>query len=118
MKNFLMAMAVCGALAGCAASQPESAAQQADDGVCTAQADAVYHSQTIDEEARTAQPGLIYGATPTHVFDAEQLGAEHVRESAITKCEREWRGRPRGGWHAGRGTAYRRHALTFFDAYF
>jgi hypothetical protein len=87
MKNFLMAMVACGALAGCAASQPESAAQQADDSVCTAQADAVYHSQTIDEEARTAQPGLIYGATPTHVFDAEQLGAEHVRESAITKCE-------------------------------
>ena len=87
MKKFLMAVAACAALAGCAASPPESKAQQADDAVCTAQADAVYNQQTVDEQARTAQPGLLYGAMPTHVFDAEQLGAEHVRQSAITKCE-------------------------------
>jgi hypothetical protein len=92
MKNILMAMVACGALAGCAMGQPESAGQQADDAACTAQADAVYHSQTIDEQARTAQPGLIYGATPTHVFDAEQLGAAHVRDSAIANCEQNGAG--------------------------
>jgi hypothetical protein len=92
MKNFLMAMVACGALAGCATGQPESAGQQADDAACTAQADAVYHSQTVDEEARTAQPGLLFAAMPNHVFDAEQLGAEHDRDSSITQCEQNGAG--------------------------
>jgi hypothetical protein len=87
MMRILLAAVVCGGLAGCAASASESTSQQADDAACTAQGDAVYNANTVDEQARTAQNGLIYGATPTHVFDAEQLGAEHVRDSQIANCE-------------------------------
>jgi hypothetical protein len=74
-------------LAGCAMGPPESQAQQADDAACAAQADAAYARDSPDLLARTSQNGLIYGATPTHVFDAEQMGAEHDRDSAVTKCE-------------------------------
>lgn len=86
MKVGVMAVVgVAALLTGCA--QPPSQAQQADAAACTAQGDALYNSETVDEQARTAQPGLIYGGTPTHVFDAEQLGAMHARDSAITDCE-------------------------------
>jgi hypothetical protein len=87
MKQVLMALAACVALAGCAASAPETAAQQADDSACAAQGDAVYNANTLDEQARTAQPGLLYGATPTHVFDAEKLSALHERDSQVSNCE-------------------------------
>ena len=87
-----MTMAACVALAGCAASPPESSAQQADDAACTTQADAVYNNETVDEQARTAQTGLRYAPMPNHVFDAEQLGAEHARESTITNCEQNGTG--------------------------
>jgi hypothetical protein len=75
-------------LAGCAMGPPESQAQKADDAACTTQADAAYAGANPDLLARTSQNGLLYGATPTHVFDAEQMGAEHDRQSAITRCER------------------------------
>jgi hypothetical protein len=87
MMKWMMAVTACAMLAGCAASQPESQAQQADDAACAAQGDAIYHADTIDEQARTSQNGLIYGATPTHVFDAEQLGALHMRDTAVSNCE-------------------------------
>lgn len=86
--KFFMAVLACASLAGCAAGMPESQGQQADDAACVAQADAVYNANTVDEQARTAQPGLLYGATPTHVFDAERLGAQHMRSSQIASCER------------------------------
>ena len=87
MTRFFVAALACAWLAGCAAGAPESQAQKAETADCTAQADATYRAHTIDEEARTSQNGLIFGATPTHAFDAEHLGAEHVRDSQITACE-------------------------------
>jgi hypothetical protein len=82
---FLAAVGLC--LAGCAAPAPPSTAAEAEDTACTAQGDAVFNANTVDEQARTGQNGLLYGATPTHVFDAEHLGAEHLRQSDITNCE-------------------------------
>jgi hypothetical protein len=87
MMKLMLVVGAAGWLAGCAVGPPESQAQQADDAACTAQADATYTSDSPDLLARTSQNGLIYGATPTHVFDAEQMGAQHDRDSAITKCE-------------------------------
>jgi hypothetical protein len=75
------------ALAGCAASTPPSQAEAADAAACTAQADATYKAQNYAQLSRTSQNGLRYGATPTHVFDGEQLGALHQRDSQITNCE-------------------------------
>ncbi len=111
MKKILMAMVACVALAGCAANAPESNAQQADDAACTAQADALYNSETVDEQARTSQNGLLYAPMPTHVFDAEQLGAEHVPRERDHRLRGEWqyRVRPGGGWHPGGDAAYYRH---------
>jgi len=85
--TILIAALACAALGGCALGPPESQAQLADDSACTAQGDAVYSAATTDQQARTAQNGLLFGATPTHVFDAEQLGAEHERDSDISQCE-------------------------------
>jgi hypothetical protein len=87
MTRFFVAALACAWLAGCAAGQPESQAQQADNAACTAQADATYNANTIDEQARTKQNGLLYAPMPNHAFDAEQLGAQHVRDSQITDCE-------------------------------
>jgi hypothetical protein len=87
MMKFLMAVLVAGALAGCAPGQPESQAQQSDDAACTAQADAVYNANNQDQLARTSQNGLLFPATPSHVFDAEQQGGMHERDSQITHCE-------------------------------
>jgi hypothetical protein len=86
MKTSLLAVLGCLALAACAGS-PESTSQQADDAACTQQADAQYQQNTIDEAGHTAQNGLLYGATPTHVFDAERLGAMHQRDSQLLDCE-------------------------------
>ena len=74
------------ALAGCAEPPPDPAAQ-ADASACTAQADAAYRAQDYDSLARTSQTGLYFANTPNHVFDAEQQGALHQRDSAITNCE-------------------------------
>ena len=86
MKPTLLATLLCLALAACAAP-PESTAQQADDTACTQQADTQYQQDTIDEAGHTAQNGLMFGATPTHVFDAERLGALHQRDSQLQDCE-------------------------------
>jgi len=87
MRAIFAAAAVGLALAGCAAPAPPSTAAEADAAACTAQGNAMFNANTVDEQARTGQNGLLYGATPTHVFDAEQLGAEHLRQSGITACE-------------------------------
>jgi hypothetical protein len=87
MLRAIFVMAVGLSLAGCTAPAPPSDAVQAEDAACTAQGDATFDANTVDEQARTSQNGLLYGATPTHVFDAEHLGAEHLRDNVITSCE-------------------------------
>jgi hypothetical protein len=87
MIKLLLAVLACAALAGCAASAPPATADDADAAACTAQADATYHALDEDQLARTSQAGLLYGAQPTHVFDAEQMGAMHARDSELTQCE-------------------------------
>jgi uncharacterized lipoprotein YmbA len=87
MKKILLAGLACLALAGCAGA-PESQAQKAENAACTAQANAQYNANTVDLGGRTAQTGLMYSATPNHVFDAEQMGAMHQRESQISDCEK------------------------------
>jgi len=72
--------------AGCAMPAPPNAADQADIDACTAQADAAYNAQNIDALSRTDQTGVRFSATPNHVFDAQQLGLLHERDSAITDC--------------------------------
>ncbi len=76
-----------GGLAGCAAAPPPSQAAAADAAACTAQADAAYNAQNYDQLSRTGQNGLYYAPMPNHVFDAQQQGALHVRDSQITDCE-------------------------------
>jgi hypothetical protein len=87
MKQIFLAVVVCGTLAGCAASPPESAAQQADDAACTSQADAAYEAQNANLLARTGQNGLYYAPMPNHVFDSQRLGAESARDNQIQACE-------------------------------
>ena len=87
MKQIFLAALVCGTLAGCAASPPESAAQQADDATCTAQADATYEAQNSNLLARTGQNGLYFPATPDKVFDSQRLGALSARANQIQACE-------------------------------
>ncbi len=87
MKHILLAATACLGLAACA-STPESPAQQAEDAACTAQADAQYNQATLGDAGHTAQNGLMYGATPTHVFDAEHMGAMYERDSQIQDCEK------------------------------
>ncbi len=85
MKPILLI--ACLSLAGCAAT-PITPAQQAENSTaCTAQADASYQQNTVDQEARTAQVGQRYSATPNHVFDAETMGAQHAYQSQIQNCE-------------------------------
>lgn len=86
MKNFALVGLALLALAGCAAPSDNSA-QQAENAACVSQADAGFNQATINEAGHTAQTGLRYPATPTQVFQSENLGAEHVRESQITHCE-------------------------------
>jgi hypothetical protein len=71
---------------GCSVSNPPSAADQADRDACTKQADAAYNAQNYEALSRTDQTGLRYSATPNHVFDAQNLGLLHQRDSAITDC--------------------------------
>lgn len=71
---------------GCSVSAPPSAADQADLDACTRQADAAYNAQNVEALSRTDQTGVRYSATPNHVFDAQQLGLLHERDSAITDC--------------------------------
>jgi hypothetical protein len=87
MKQIFLVALVCGTLAGCAASQPESAAQQADNAACTAQADAAYEAQNANLLARTSQNGLYFAAMPNRVFDSQRLGALSVRDNQIQECE-------------------------------
>jgi hypothetical protein len=88
-QSFIYLSAVILALSGCApaGAPPESAAATADAAACTAQGDATYRALSVDQLARTSQNGLLFAPTPNHVFDAEQMGAEHERDSQITKCE-------------------------------
>jgi hypothetical protein len=75
-------------LGGCARNTPQTAAGAAADVTCTAQGDATYHALNEDQLARTSQNGLYFAPMPNHVFDAEQMGAMHVRDSEISNCER------------------------------
>jgi hypothetical protein len=86
MKPYLLAALSCLALSACAAP-PLSPAQQAENAACAAQAGTQYQQNTIDQEGHTAQNGLRYGATPTHVFDAETMGAQHAYDSQVQTCE-------------------------------
>jgi hypothetical protein len=86
MKPILLAALACVALAGCD-STPISPAQQAENAACTAQADAQYRQNTVDQEARVDQTGQRYSATPNHVFDAETMGAQSQRGHQIQDCE-------------------------------
>jgi len=87
MKQIFLAALICGTLAGCAASQPESTAQQADDATCTAQADATYEAQNPNLLARTGQNGLQFPAMPNQVFEGQRLGAMSARDNQIQACE-------------------------------
>jgi hypothetical protein len=87
MKQVFMALGTLGLLAGCA-PQATDAAADADASACTAAADSTYNAQNYDQLSRPAQAGLQFPASPVQVFQAQQLGAEHARESQITNCER------------------------------
>jgi hypothetical protein len=86
MKSIILATLASLGLAGCGAT-PISQAQQAENAACTAQADAQYRQNTVDQEARVDQTGQRYSATPNHVFDAETMGAQSQREHQIQNCE-------------------------------
>ena len=87
MIKALIAVMVCGGLAGCAQIAPGSAGRQAEDSACTAQANAIYNANTEDEQARTLQNGLLFAPMPTRVFQSQQMGAEHVYDSQVQQCE-------------------------------
>ena len=109
MKPFLLAAGTCLALAGCAAT-PISPAQQADNAACTAQADAQYRQDTVDQEARVDQTGQRYSATPNHVFDAETMGAESQRGHMVQSCEEN--GNDNGQPVTGNFTPVTPHIIT------
>lgn len=85
MKFSFLAVASILLLAGCA-SQPQSQAAAANSAACTQAANQVYQNSTLDQQGRTLQNGLRYGA-PTQVFDAERLGAQNDRTLQIQHCE-------------------------------
>jgi hypothetical protein len=90
MIRFFAAVLACAAFAGlasCAAPPAPSAAEQAEAATCTAQADATYNAQNYDNLSRTSNANLRYSGLPTHVFDAQNLGAIHARDSQIATCE-------------------------------
>jgi len=89
--NAMLAAAILGC-AGCAATPPPSTADQADLATCTAQADATYDAQNYDSLSRTGQNGLLYSATPNHVFDAQRLGSLHARDDQLSDCLRNGTG--------------------------
>jgi len=92
MNRILSVALAFGLLSACAAPPPPDPAAQADASACTAQADATYNAQNYEQLSRPSQTGLIYTATPNHVFDAQNLGALHARDSQITDCERSGAG--------------------------
>ena len=75
------------ALAACTPTPPLTPAQQAENAACEAQAKAAYNQNTLSDAGHTAQPGLMFGATPTHVFDAEHMGAQQEYNSQVQNCE-------------------------------
>lgn len=87
MKQVFLALGTLALLAGCAPQAPDAAAD-ADASACTAVADSTYNAQNYDQLSRPSQAGLQFPASPVQVFQAQQLGAEHARESQITNCER------------------------------
>ncbi len=86
--RFCLAVLAVIALTGCAAAPPPSQADAADTAACTQAADATYDAQNYEALSRTSQTGVRFSATPNHVFDGQQMGALHVRDSQITDCER------------------------------
>ncbi len=84
-RLLLPALCLMLAASGCAAPPP-SQAEQADLAACTSQADAAYKAQNYESLSRTEQTGLRYAPMPNHVFDAQQLGAMHVRDDQISDC--------------------------------
>ena len=87
MKQILLMALICGTLAGCASSPTESAAQQADDAACTAQANATYEAQNPNLLARTSENGLYFPPMPNQVFEGQRLGALSARDNQIQACE-------------------------------
>ena len=85
--RFLPIAAACLLLTACAAPQPKTPAQAALQAACQSQAEADYQQNTLSDAGHTAQNGLMFGATPTHVFDAEHMGAQHQYESDMQNCE-------------------------------
>jgi hypothetical protein len=83
----ILSPAACLILAACAAQPPASPAQAADAAACQAQAKAAYQQNTLSDAGHSAQPGLMFGATPTHVFDAEHMGAQSTYDSQVQDCE-------------------------------
>jgi len=88
MSRLIGVILAAGLLAGCTPPEPESSASAAAAATCTAQGDATYNALDEDQLARTSQAGLLFSPMPNHVFDAEQEGAMHVRDSQIADCER------------------------------
>jgi hypothetical protein len=88
MSRFFMVVLGLSALTGCAYGPPPTAADQAVAAACTSAAGDTYKAQNFAQYSRTSQNGLIYSATPNHVFDAEQMGAMHQYDSQISNCER------------------------------
>ncbi len=86
-------------LAACATPAPPSASSEAEASACTAEADASYNSQNFDALSRTSQNGLLFAATPNHVFDSQRMGSLHARDRQITDCEAH--GQDAGGIAAG-----------------
>jgi hypothetical protein len=89
MIRVLVMVLALGAVAGCSYGPPPSPSEEADDAACTSAADATYKAQNYEALSRTDQAGLYYAPTPNHVFDAQQMGAMHVRDSQITACEQQ-----------------------------
>ncbi len=92
MIRLLVAILAFGAVAGCSYGPPPSPADEADAAACTSAADATYKAQNYEVLSRTGQNGLYFAPTPNHVFDTQQLGAMHVRDSQITSCEQHGSG--------------------------
>jgi len=84
----IMAAATLAALAACTPAPPENTASAAADAACRAQGDATYNALDEDQLARTSQAGLMFAPQPNHVFDAEQMGAMHERDTEVANCER------------------------------
>jgi hypothetical protein len=87
IKPPVLAALACLALAACTPTPPLTPAEQAAKAACEAQAEAAYDQNTLSDAGHTDQTGQRYGATPTHVFDAEHMGAQHAYLSQVQNCE-------------------------------